>query len=80
MTNGTPPVVSPPTTTQHLATTTKWAVGAGLVAAATVVAAPVLLPVIGLGALATAVVGVGTALPWLGATVGGVYGYFKSAP
>ena len=78
MTNGTPaPVV---TTTQHLATTAKWAVGAGLVGAAAVVAAPVLLPVIGLGAVATAVVGVGAALPWLAATVGGWYGYTKSTP
>jgi sorbitol-specific phosphotransferase system component IIBC len=49
----------------------------GLATVAVVAAAPVLLPLVGLGAVATAVVGVGTALPWIGAGIGGWLGYNK---
>ena len=49
----------------------------GLATVAVVAAAPVLLPLVGLGAVATAVVGVGTALPWAGAAIGGWFGYNK---
>jgi sorbitol-specific phosphotransferase system component IIBC len=49
----------------------------GLATVAVVAAAPVLLPLVGLGAAATAIVGVGTALPWIGAGIGGWLGYNK---
>jgi sorbitol-specific phosphotransferase system component IIBC len=49
----------------------------GLATVAVVAAAPVLLPIIGLGAAGAAIVGVGTALPWIGAAVGGWLGYNK---
>lgn len=49
----------------------------GLATVVAIAAAPVLLPIIGLGTVATAIVGVGTALPWLGAGIGGWLGYNK---
>jgi sorbitol-specific phosphotransferase system component IIBC len=49
----------------------------GLATVAVVAAAPVLLPLVGLGAAGAAIVGVGTALPWIGAGIGGWLGYNK---
>jgi len=57
---------------------THTAVGAiigGLAAGAAVVAAPVLLPAIGLGALGVAGVTLLNGLPWAGAAIGGYLGY-----
>ncbi len=49
----------------------------GLATVAVVAAAPVLLPIIGLGAVGATIVGVGTSLPWIGAAVGGWLGSKK---
>jgi threonine/homoserine/homoserine lactone efflux protein len=67
----------------HVVKVAEGAVIGGLATGVVVVAAPLVLPALGLAALATTVAGVGTALPWLGAAVGGWMGHNaaeKNAP
>ena len=79
MTNGTPTPTAP-TTTQHVVSVATGVIVGGLAAAVAVAAAPVILPAIGLAAVATGVVTLGGALPWLGAAVGGYLANKKSNP
>lgn len=52
----------------------------GLGTAAVVALAPIALPAIGLGAAAAALGAGAAAVPWLGAAVGGLWGYNKQTP
>ena len=68
---------SPLVSSEQTKNTIKGAVVGGLATAAVVAAAPIVAPALGLAALGAGAVALAGAAPWLGAAVGGLWGYNK---
>lgn len=64
--------------TEHVKDVAVGVVAGAAVAAGAVALAPVVLPAVGLTAVAGVVAAAGAAVPWLGAAVGGMWGWNKA--
>lgn len=68
-----------PAGVDHVSNTVTGVIVGGLAATAVVIAAPILLPALGLAALGTSTVALIGGLPWAGAAIGGWMGWNKAA-